>query len=194
MSDRSPAGARRHPVTTAPARNEGHGMAPVARALLDLQRTAGNKAVTTLATRRVPVQRANAVVSKSGMVGDIPGPQVNDAADVRLAIERLMHLNSITMPGYDAIAEVLRQHDARRSPRCPKPSRPRPGRSRSMSRRWRRWSPRSYATQRAASTQAWRSGSSASRSAHRSAPGWTMSRPMSRCWLARCSSRDSRPM
>ncbi|GAA1662105.1 hypothetical protein GCM10009765_09460 [Fodinicola feengrottensis] len=87
-------------------------MAPVARALLDLQRTAGNKAVTTLATRRVPVQRANAVVSKSGMVGDIPGPQVNDAADVRLAIERLMHLNSITMPGYDAIAEVLRQHDA----------------------------------------------------------------------------------
>jgi hypothetical protein len=88
-------------------------LAPVAQGLLGLQRTAGNKAVAALAARRVPVvQRANAVVSKAGMVGDTPGPLVNAPADVRLAIERLMHLNSITMDGYAAVDAALRQRDA----------------------------------------------------------------------------------
>jgi hypothetical protein len=101
-----------------PTRRESSGrLHPIVR----LQRDAGNAAIAGLFAapgsvqlQRVTalvVQRANAVVSGKGMVGDTPGPMVNAAADVRLALTRLIHLHSITVPDHDTVAAALTKRD-----------------------------------------------------------------------------------
>ena len=79
--------------------------------LLDLQRRVGNRAVTELLARNVSVQRTNAVVSPNGMVGEDPGALVNAESDVRLALERLIHLNSITVPDHDTVWAALKKRN-----------------------------------------------------------------------------------
>lgn len=86
-----------------------------------LQRDAGNAAIAGLLAEPKPVglrrvtapvaQRANAVVSGKGMVGDTPGPMVNAVADVRLALARLIHLHSITVPDHNTVVAALAKRD-----------------------------------------------------------------------------------